>query len=100
MLTTLGSDNDVADQDNRRAVSEIFTVARHFLRVRSEGLLERTLEYTLDVDQTDGNRRRERGATGACLSPQNSHCRIPPFAYSSVTHAGPHTASGVAKSPP
>src|SRR3546814_14316194 len=48
MLNTLGSDNDVADQDNRRDVSEIFNVARHFLRVRSEGLLERTPEYTLD----------------------------------------------------
>src|SRR3546814_6449094 len=41
MLNTLGSDNDVADQDNRRDVSEIFNVARHFLRVRSEGQLGR-----------------------------------------------------------
>src|SRR3546814_862221 len=92
MLNTLGSDNDVADQDNRRDVSEIFNVARHFLRVRSEGLLERTLEYTLDVAQTDVNRRRARGATGDCLSPPNSHCRPRPFASSRCARAGPEAA--------
>src|SRR3546814_11825378 len=99
MLNTLCSDNYVADQDNRRDVSEIFNVARHFLRVRSEGLLERTLEYTLDVAQTDVNRRHARGATGECLSPPNRHCRPRPFASSRCARPGPAKPSGVAVSP-